>query len=87
MILYKGRSGKVVQYMPKPIKHGIKVYCLYSDTGNLYAFKVVTVKEVEGDSCATTMWTIMEDLIILGGLTEKKDGTVSWTTSTPHPKK
>ena len=74
MILYKGRSVKFVQYMPKkPIKHGIKVYCLCdSDTGYLYAFKVYTGKEVGEDGGATTMWSIIEELIRSGCLTEVK---------------
>ena len=64
MIKYKGRSIKFVQYMPKkPIKHGIKVFCLCdAESGYLLAFEVYT-----GERSGST-WDIIERLIIQSGL-------------------
>ena len=64
MIKYKGRSIKFVQYMPKkPIKHGIKVFCLCdADTGYLLAFEVYT-----GEKGSSTC-EIIQRLILQSGL-------------------
>jgi len=47
MIRYKGKQIKFVQYMPaKPIKHGIKVFCLCcAETGYMYGCWVYCGKE------------------------------------------
>ena len=59
MIKYKGRAIRFVQYLPKkPIKHGIKVYCLCdAETDYLIAFEVYT-----GVSSGST-WDIIERLV------------------------
>ena len=55
MIKYMGRAISWVQYMPaKPIKHGIKVYCLCcAATGMLYAFEIYTGAESGMDGSPT----------------------------------
>lgn len=68
MIKYKGRKIIFVQYMPrKPIKHGIKVFCLCdADTGYLLAFEVFT-----GEHAGGSTWDIIERLIIQSGLQDE----------------
>ena len=67
MIVYKGRSIKLVQYLPmKPIKHGIRAYYLCdANNGYLLAFEVYS-----GVSSGST-WGIIEQLLIQSGLANK----------------
>ena len=51
----------------KPIKYGIKVFCLCNaETGYLLTFKIFT-----GEHAGGSMWDIIERLIIQSGLQDE----------------
>lgn len=68
MIKYSGRAISFVQYMPaKPIKHGIKVFCLCcGETGYLHSFDIYTGKD--GTDAATGRVSVLQRLFYGAGL-------------------
>ena len=84
MIKYCGRSVTFVQYMPaKPIKHGIKVFCVCcAESGVLLGFEVYCGKENVG--LDNTAIAVVERLIEDADLTGQKGRilfTDNWYTS------
>ena len=81
MIKYCGRAVAFIQYMPaKPIKHGIKVFCLCcAVTAVMLAFKVYCGKD--NNKTDNTMVDICERLIHKAGLAQNITGGVirGWT--------
>ena len=81
MIKYCGRAVAFIQYMPaKPIKHGIKVFCLCcAVTAVMLAFKVYCGKD--NNKTDNTMVDICEMLIHKAGLAQNITGGVirGWT--------
>lgn len=85
MIKYCGRAVTFVQYMPlKPIKHGIKVFCICCGlTAVIMGFKVYVSKLDNEDHTAKE---IVEKLIQSAGLTDCRGRTLytdNWYTSIP----
>jgi hypothetical protein len=82
MIRYMGRAISFVQYMPaKPIKHGIKVFCVCcAFTGVILAWKVYCGK----DNDDSTALDICDQLVKSAGLTNARGRelyTDNWYTS------
>ena len=82
MIKYKGRAVKFIQYMPmKPIKHGIKVFCMCcAYSAHILSFIVYTGKKETGGS----VLEIVDELIRKAGLTHLRGLTLytdNWYTS------
>ena len=69
---YMGRAVSHVQYMPaKPIKHGIKVFCLCCAVSNvLLSFEVYVGKEDEQQD--NSALAVCNRLVIDAGLTEQR---------------
>ena len=78
MIRYMGRAGSYIQYMPaKPIKHGIKVFCLCcAVSAALLSFEIYVGKENENrDNSALA---VCDRLVSSAGLTANR-GRVLYT--------
>ncbi len=76
MIKYCGRAVAFIQYMPaKPIKHGIKVFCLCcAATAVMLAFEVYCGKD--NNKTNNTMVDICERLIHKAGLVNSQTGGI-----------
>ena len=72
MIRYMGRAVSYVQYMPaKPIKHGIKVFCLCcAVSAVLLSFEIYVGKEAENQD--NSALAVCDRLVTSTGLIENR---------------